>query len=235
MPPCATMLLPGAGLALEEQGSSPDSLRYYDQVAADAPDKELRAWAKARGGPRWRPSSSRWPQPAPKPASRPERDQGRQAMSPARASTLALVAAPRPRREPCCGDRLPSGPAAPGAVAGAPAGAPGDGAAHHRGPRSSARSGPRVAAGVAAPGQAGGAAAPHRAAAIAPALPTAAAACGGERSSRCAPPRRCRLRAGWRAIPWAACSAWPRAARVPGAPGYQRAGLRARAGGIPRR
>jgi len=40
--------LAGSGLALEEQGKLADSLRYYDQVAADAPDKELRAWAKAR-------------------------------------------------------------------------------------------------------------------------------------------------------------------------------------------
>lgn len=40
--------LAGSGLALEEQGKLADSVRYYDQVAADAPDKELRAWAKAR-------------------------------------------------------------------------------------------------------------------------------------------------------------------------------------------
>lgn len=40
--------LAGSGLALEELGKLADSLRYYDQVAADAPDKELRAWAKSR-------------------------------------------------------------------------------------------------------------------------------------------------------------------------------------------
>ena len=40
--------LAGSGLALEELGKLADSLRYYDQVATDAPDKELRAWAKAR-------------------------------------------------------------------------------------------------------------------------------------------------------------------------------------------
>ena len=40
--------LAGAGLALEEQGKLAEAMRYYDQVAADCPDKELRAWARAR-------------------------------------------------------------------------------------------------------------------------------------------------------------------------------------------
>jgi TolA-binding protein len=40
--------LAGAGLALEEQGKLSEAIRYYDQVAADCPDKELRAWARTR-------------------------------------------------------------------------------------------------------------------------------------------------------------------------------------------
>jgi TolA-binding protein len=63
--------LAGSGLALEEQGKLPDSLRYYDQVAADAPDKELRAWAKARRtavAAQLKPVAT---QPAPKPAKPP--------------------------------------------------------------------------------------------------------------------------------------------------------------------
>jgi TolA-binding protein len=40
--------LAGAGLALEEQGKLGEAIKYYDQVAADCPDKELRAWAKGR-------------------------------------------------------------------------------------------------------------------------------------------------------------------------------------------
>lgn len=40
--------LAGAGLALEEQGKLAEAIRYYDQVAADCPDKELRAWARTR-------------------------------------------------------------------------------------------------------------------------------------------------------------------------------------------
>ena len=40
--------LAGAGLALEEQGKLSEAGRYYDQVASECPDKELRAWAKTR-------------------------------------------------------------------------------------------------------------------------------------------------------------------------------------------
>lgn len=40
--------LAGSGLALEEQGRLSQAVKYYDQVAAASPDKELRAWAKAR-------------------------------------------------------------------------------------------------------------------------------------------------------------------------------------------
>lgn len=40
--------LAGAGLALEEQGKLADAVKYYDQVSADCPDKDLRAWAKTR-------------------------------------------------------------------------------------------------------------------------------------------------------------------------------------------
>jgi hypothetical protein len=46
--PCAIALSPDAGLALEEQGKLSEAIRYYDQVAADCPDKELRAWARTR-------------------------------------------------------------------------------------------------------------------------------------------------------------------------------------------
>ena len=63
--------LAGSGLALEEQGKLADSLRYYDQVAADAPDKELRAWAKARRtavAAQLKPVATK---PAPKPATKP--------------------------------------------------------------------------------------------------------------------------------------------------------------------
>ena len=63
--------LAGSGLALEDQRKLPDSLRYYDQVAADAPDKELRAWAKARRtalAAQLKPVAT---QPAPKPAKPP--------------------------------------------------------------------------------------------------------------------------------------------------------------------
>jgi TolA-binding protein len=40
--------LAGAGLVLEDQGKLAEAMKYYDQVAADCPDKELRAWAKTR-------------------------------------------------------------------------------------------------------------------------------------------------------------------------------------------
>jgi TolA-binding protein len=40
--------LAGARLSLEEQGKLSEAIRYYDQVAADCPDKELRAWARTR-------------------------------------------------------------------------------------------------------------------------------------------------------------------------------------------
>ena len=40
--------LAGSGLALEEQRQWAKALRYYDEVAKDCPDKELRAWARAR-------------------------------------------------------------------------------------------------------------------------------------------------------------------------------------------
>ncbi|MDP2625375.1 MAG: hypothetical protein Q8Q58_00495, partial [Candidatus Rokubacteria bacterium] len=40
--------LAGSGLALEEQGQWQQAARYYDQVAAGSPDKELQRWAKAR-------------------------------------------------------------------------------------------------------------------------------------------------------------------------------------------
>ena len=64
--------LAGAGLALEDQGKLSDAMRYYDQVAADCPDKELRAWAKTRKSAvaaQLKPAS---PAPsAPKPAAKP--------------------------------------------------------------------------------------------------------------------------------------------------------------------
>jgi TolA-binding protein len=69
--------LAGAGLALEEQGKLPEALRYYDQVAADCPDKELRAWARSRKSavaaqikPTPKPTPAAKPSPA-KPASKP--------------------------------------------------------------------------------------------------------------------------------------------------------------------
>src|SRR5262249_51141122 len=40
--------LAGSGLALEEQRQWAQAVKYYDQVAADSPDKELRQWAKTR-------------------------------------------------------------------------------------------------------------------------------------------------------------------------------------------
>jgi len=40
--------LAGSGLALEEQGQWPQAARYYDEVAASSPDKELQRWAQAR-------------------------------------------------------------------------------------------------------------------------------------------------------------------------------------------
>jgi len=61
--------LAGAGLALEEQGKLSEAVRYYDQVAADCPDKELRAWARTR---KTAVAAQLKPQPAPeKPAPKP--------------------------------------------------------------------------------------------------------------------------------------------------------------------
>jgi TolA-binding protein len=40
--------LAGSGLAMEEQRQWTKALRYYDEVAKDCPDKELRAWARGR-------------------------------------------------------------------------------------------------------------------------------------------------------------------------------------------
>jgi TolA-binding protein len=40
--------LAGSGLAMEEQRQWARALRYYDEVARDSPDRELRAWARAR-------------------------------------------------------------------------------------------------------------------------------------------------------------------------------------------
>jgi len=61
--------LAGAGLALEEQGKLSEAIRYYDQVAADCPDKELRAWARTR---KTAVAAQLKPQPAPdKPAPKP--------------------------------------------------------------------------------------------------------------------------------------------------------------------
>ena len=40
--------LAGSGLALEEQRQWAQAAKYYEEVAAASPDKELRAWAKAR-------------------------------------------------------------------------------------------------------------------------------------------------------------------------------------------
>jgi tetratricopeptide (TPR) repeat protein len=61
--------LAGAGLSLEEQGKLSEAIRYYDQVAADCPDQELRAWARAR---KTAVAAQLKPQPAPaKPAPKP--------------------------------------------------------------------------------------------------------------------------------------------------------------------
>jgi len=40
--------LAGSGLAMEEQRQWSKALRYYDEVARDCPDKELKAWARSR-------------------------------------------------------------------------------------------------------------------------------------------------------------------------------------------
>ena len=58
--------LAGAGLALEEQGKLAEAIRYYDQVVADCPDKELRAWARTR-----KTAVAAQLKPAPKPAPAP--------------------------------------------------------------------------------------------------------------------------------------------------------------------